>query len=88
MWEQLYEYLNKYLNDLICGFRKAHSTQHILSRLIRSLEKGLDNSGLVGTILMDLPKAYDCLPLDVLIAKFEAYGLDKSTLNLVNGYLR
>ena len=62
MYEQLYEYLNNYLNGLLCGFQKVHSTQHILSILIRLLNKGLDNSGLVGTILNDLSKAYDaCL---------------------------
>ena len=37
---------------------------------------------------MNLSKAYDCLPHDLLIAKVEAYGLDKSSLNLVNDYLR
>ena len=87
MYEQLYEYLNNYLNDLLCGFRKAHSTQYVLSRLIQSLKKGLGNSGLVGTKLMDLSKAYDCLPHDLLIAKLEAYGPDKPSLNLVNDYL-
>ena len=62
MCEQLHEYLNNYLNDLLCGFRKAHSTQRILSILIRLLNKGLDNSGLVGAILNDLSKTYDaCL---------------------------
>ena len=87
MYEQLYEYLNNYLNDLLCGFRKALSTQYVLTRLIQSLKKGLDNSGLVGAILMDLSKAYDCLSHDFLIAKLEVYGLDKPSLNLVNGYL-
>ena len=88
IYEQLYEYLSNYLNDLLCGFRKVHSTQYVLSRLIHSLKKGLDNSGLVGTILMDLSKVYDCLPHDILIAKLEAHGLNKPSLNLVNGYLR
>ena len=45
------------------------------------------NSGLVGTILMDLSKAYDCLPHDLIIAKFEAYGLSKSSLSLLQDYL-
>ena len=58
------------------------------SRLIQSLKRGLDNSGLVGTILMDLSKAYACLPHDLLISKLETYGLDKPSLNLVNGYIR
>ena len=30
----------------------------------------------IGTNLMSLSKAYDCLPHDLLIANLEAYGLD------------
>ena len=88
MYEQLYEYLNNSLYDLLCGCRKAHSAQYVLCRLITSLKKGLDNSGLVGTILVDLSKAYNSLPNDLLTVKLEIYGLDKLILNLVNGYLR
>ena len=59
-----YEYLNNYLNDLFCGFRKAHSTQYVLTRLIQSSKKGLDNLGLMGAIIMDLSRTYDCLSHD------------------------
>ena len=36
---------------------------------------------------MDLSKAYDCLPHDLFVAKFEAYGIDKTGLNLIHSYL-
>ena len=36
---------------------------------------------------MDLSKAYDCLPHDLIIAKFEAYALSKSSLSLLLDYL-
>ena len=36
---------------------------------------------------MDLFKAYDCLSDDLLIAKFEAYGLDVGSLNFLLDYL-
>ena len=48
----------------------------------------LDNSGLMGTIIMDLSKACDCLHHDLLTAKLETYGLDKPSLKLVDAYLR
>ena len=72
---------------LLCGFRKAHSSQHALFKLLQRWQKELDSSGLVGTILMDLSKAYDCLPHDLIIAKFEVYGLSKSSLSLLLDYL-
>ena len=35
---------------------------------------------------MDLLKAYDCLPSDTIIAKFEAYGFDNTSLKLFHSY--
>ena len=78
IYDQLYEYLEQYLNSLLYGLRKAHSTQHALFRLLPEWQNELDKSGFVGTILMDLSKAYDCLSHDLLISKFEAYGIGKS----------
>ena len=36
---------------------------------------------------MDLSKSYDCLPDDLLIAKLEAYGFNRSSLRLLMDYL-
>ena len=79
--------MDTFLNKLLSGFRKAHSTQHALFKFLRRWQKELDNSGLVGTILMDLSKVYECLTHDLIIAKFETYGLNNSSLNLLLDYL-
>ena len=36
---------------------------------------------------MDLSKAYDCLPHDLLLAKLSAYGFDESAIRLIANYL-
>ena len=87
IYDQLGKCMDTFLNKLFCGFRKARSTQHAAFKLLQRWQKELDNSGLVGTILKDLSKAYDCVPHDVIIAKFEVYGLSKSTLSLSLDYL-
>ena len=40
--------------------------------------KILDNSYFIGAVLMDLSKAFDCIPHDRVIFKLAAYGWDKS----------
>ena len=80
-------YLYNFLNKLLWGFCKAHSTQHALFKLLQAWQKELDNSGFIGTILMDLSKAYDCLPRNLLIAKLGEYDLDRSSLRLLMDYL-
>ena len=87
MYDQLYKYIVLFLNQLLCGFSKAHSTQHALFRLLQKWQKELDSGGFIGTILIDLSKAYDCLHHDLLIAKLEAYGLGNGSLNLLLDYL-
>ena len=42
---------------------------------------------LVRYLLTDRSKAFDCLPHELLIAKLDAYGFDKSSLKLIHSYL-
>ena len=41
----------------------------------------------MGTIVMELSKAYDCIPHDLLIAKLEMYDLAKISLNILFDYV-
>ena len=51
------------------------------------MAKEIDSERFIGTILMDLPKAYDCLRHELLIAKLEAYGIGNDNLSLLLDYL-
>ena len=63
------------LSPFLCGFRKQHSTQHALICIIEQWKKCMDDSGTIAAVLMDLSKASDCIPHDLLIAKLHAYGV-------------
>ena len=47
----------------------------------------LNIGGFVGSILMDLPKAQDCLKDDLLLPKLQAYGFSKESIRLSISYL-
>ena len=53
----------------------------------RNVEKALDEHKVAGVVLTDLSKAFDCIPHDLLIAKLQAYGFEKSALRFIRDYL-
>ena len=88
LFDQLTKFSNKFLSPLLCGSRKGYSTQYALVNLLQKWKKGLDESdGIVGTLLMDLYKAYDCVNHELIIAKLAAYGLNEGSLRLIQNYL-
>ena len=88
MKEQLVPFFEKCLSTFVSAYRKKYSTHHVLMRLIENWKKNLDESKLVGIIFMDLSKAFDCIPHDLLIAKLEAYGLSQDALAFIYSYLK
>ena len=62
-------------------------TKQALLNLPKNWQKTLDKSGVIGTVQMDLSKAYGCLPHDLLIAKLSAYGFEDSATSLICDYL-
>ena len=81
-------FLDNTLSNFVAAYRKAYSTQHVLIRLVEDWKPKLDNNFIVGAVLMDLSKAFDCIPHDLIIAKLHAYGLDENALVLVYSYLK
>ena len=85
--KQMAMFMESKLSNIFCGFREGHSTQHALSKVAKTIRRCIDQSGICGMVLMDLSKAYDCLPHDLLRAKMEAYGFSADNLKLIHSYL-
>ena len=85
---QLASYLDKYFSPFISAYRKSYSTKQVLIRLLEEWREKLDKNFIVGAVLMDLSKAFDCIPHDLIIAKLAAYGFKRETLRLIYSYLK
>ena len=87
LFEQISNYFQNIFSKYLCGSRKGYSTQYSLLNLLQNWKSCLDKGGVIGAVLMDLSKAYDCLPHDLLIEKLEAYGFNLQSLTLILKYL-
>ena len=78
--EQIYEFIEELLSPFLFGYRRGYGTQYCLLAMIEMWKKALDEGKVAGAILTDLSKAFDCISHELLIAKLEAYGFDKTAL--------
>ena len=80
--------MNNLFSPFISAYRELHDMQHVLIRFIEEWRKNLYNSYFIGTVLMDLSKAFDCIPHDLVIVKLAAYGSDKNMICCIYSYLK
>ena len=85
---QIASFSNEFLSDFISAYRKGYSTNHVLIRLIEDWKTSLDKNLFTGAVLMDLSKAFNFIPHDLLISKLHAYGLSFDTVTFLNSYLK
>ena len=85
--DQLLDHFNTIFHDYLAAFRPGYGCQTTLLRLVEDWKMALDKNEYIGTILMDLSKAFDCLPHDLLVLKLGAYGLSDESCTLILNYL-
>ena len=75
MFAQMSTFFDKFLSKQQSGFRKGYSTQKCLLTLLEKWKRAVDSDQMLGALLTDLSKAFDCLDHELLMAKLNAYGL-------------
>ena len=80
--------IEEFFSPFLAAYRKSYSTQHVLIRMVEEWKENLDNNFIVGAVLTDLSKAFDCIPHDLLIAKLSAYGLNSDSLCYIYSHLK
>ena len=85
--QQLSDFFENIFNPYLCAFRRGHGCQTTLLRLLEDWRNALEKNQYVAAVLMDLSKAFDCLPHDILLDKLSAYGMSTDSLFLLESYL-
>ena len=89
MYNRVYNYLND--NNLLFrkqfGFRKGHSTDHALIKLIDSIYDSFNQDKYTLWLFVDLSKAFDTADHNILIDKLNSYGIKNNSLKWFSSYL-
>ena len=79
--------INKLLFNNQFGFLRNHSTVHNLTQLVNKITKEINDKNFVIGIFLDLKKAFDVVPHDILLTKLKNLGLAGHELKWFTSYL-
>ena len=86
--DSLSNFTDKILSKFVSAYRKSYNSNHILLKLIEEWKKSLDDKNIIGAVLMDLSKVFDCIPHDLLLAKLHANGLTIDAIIFIYLYMK
>jgi len=77
--KQIVQHYDPVLSPYSTAYRKTHSCETTLSRLIEDWRLSLDQKLSVGILSTDVSKAFDSLQQTLMLRKLQAYGFNKTT---------
>ena len=86
---KLMSYLNHHqlLNQKQSGFRSGHSIESALLHLTDTWLQAINDSNIVGCVLVDFRKAFDLVNHKLLLQKLKQYKINKLSLLWFESYL-
>lgn len=86
---QITSYLevNNLLNYQQSGFRRFHSTQSVLLRILDDVRQGIDQGLVTVLVLFDFSKAFDTLNHSLILSQLRSFGFDQLSLKWIFSYL-
>ena len=85
---QLTSYFETIFPPTLNAHRKNHSCCSTLLKLTEDWKAEADSNNIIGATLIDLSKAFDRLPHNLLLEKLSAYGVSLESLELLTNYVK
>ena len=85
--DQLDPQLALLYSKFISAYRKSIGCGSTLTYLVETWREALDKDEYVGVVMMDLSKAFDCLPHELIVKKLERYHFGQDSCHLLQSYL-
>lgn len=81
-------YMEPKLSNNMTAYRKKHSCETTILRLVENWKIEVDNKKIVGVVSTDMSKAFDSLYPPLIIKKLEAYNFSENSLKLLRSYFK
>ena len=79
--------INKLIHEHQYGFQRNRSTEHALLQILNTISTALNDKKYCVGIFLDLKKAFDTVPHDILLKKLEKLGITNTALLWFKSYL-
>lgn len=69
------------------GFRRYHSCESAITKLVDTWLNNIEHGKLIGRTLIDFRKAFDMINVNILISKLQCYHFDEVLIRWMYSYL-
>ena len=84
--KQMTRFIEPNLSINMTAYRKNHSCETTLLKLVEAWKRAIDRKNIVGVLSTDMSKAFDSLHPPLLINKLKAYGFSDCATDLLRSY--
>ena len=81
------EHFEGIFHDFMFAYWKFHGCAAALLTLTEHWREELDKRKVIAAVAIDLSKAFDCLPHDLILEKLKFYGMNDNSVSLLQSYL-
>ena len=86
IYMQMSEYFESIFHDSVFAYRKFHGCPSALLTLTEHWKEELDKRNTIAVIVIDLGKAFDWLPHELILEKLKFYGMEDKAVALLFSY--